>query len=112
MQYRVINKHLDHTCVEGGERVYIGRPSPLGNPFVLKQHGNRDQVIAQYRDYLNAQIEARNPKIVSELARILHLGDQKPVELACFCQPAACHGDVIREVLLARKDQILAIALS
>lgn len=110
MQFRVINKHLDKTCVEGGERVYIGRPSPLGNPFVLKQHGTRDQVIAKFRDHLVAQLEAGNPEIVNELARILRLGEQRPVELACFCQPAACHGDVIREVLLSRKDQILSLA--
>lgn len=32
-----------------GDGVYIGRPSLLGNPFKLGEHGTREKVIACYR---------------------------------------------------------------
>ncbi len=27
-------------------QIYVGRPSPLGNPYVLGRDGNREEVIA------------------------------------------------------------------
>jgi hypothetical protein len=36
----------------GGVRpvgVYVGRPSPLGNPFLVGRHGTQAQVVALYR---------------------------------------------------------------
>ena len=36
---------------------YVGRPSPLGNPFVLGRDGNREEVIAEYRHWLWAQMQ-------------------------------------------------------
>ena len=30
----------------GGRGVYVGRPSPLGNPFALRDEAEREQVIA------------------------------------------------------------------
>ncbi len=32
--------------------VYIGRPGPWGNPFVIGRDGTREQVIAKYRTWL------------------------------------------------------------
>jgi hypothetical protein len=31
------------------DRVYVGRPSRSGNPFVIGRDGTRDEVIAKYR---------------------------------------------------------------
>ena len=30
--------------------IYIGRGSPYGNPFILGQHGDRDEVCNRFRD--------------------------------------------------------------
>ena len=31
------------------DRIYVGRPSKWGNPFVIGRDGSRDEVIAKYR---------------------------------------------------------------
>lgn len=32
--------------------IYIGGGSIWGNPFIIGRHGNREEVIAQYRQYI------------------------------------------------------------
>jgi len=80
--------------------IYIGRPSPLGNPFVLGRDGDRATVIAKYRRWLTAQ-RAAGPgnAAFDELTRLVALAQQRPLRLMCFCKPLACHGDVIAELL-------------
>lgn len=68
--------------------VRIDRKTRWGNPFVVGLNGNREQVIAQYRDYL-----MRNPAMVRD-AKVL-LRDKV---LGCWCAPRACHGDVLIEI--------------
>ena len=81
-----------------GEGVYIGRPSPLGNPFVLGRDGNRDEVIRKYSDYITREIE-NNDKVRKELNRILELSRKGDVNLICWCAPKKCHGDVIKFII-------------
>ena len=38
-----------------GSRVYVGRPSKWGNPFVIGHHGTREEVIAKYRAWAVGQ---------------------------------------------------------
>lgn len=42
-----------------GEGVYIGRPSLLGNPFKIGQHGTREEVVQRYKAWLWRQIQLR-----------------------------------------------------
>jgi hypothetical protein len=79
---RLFNKTTD-TIPE--DAVYIGRPGPFGNPFVIGEHGDRAAVIAQYRAWLPTQ-----PALVERMQRELPGRD-----LVCFCAPLPCHGDVI-----------------
>jgi len=79
---RLFNKELDG-LPEGA--VYIGRPGPWGNPFVIGEHGDRAAVIAQYREWLLGQ-----PDLVARMRRELAGRD-----LVCWCAPLACHGNVI-----------------
>lgn len=76
----VVNRRYAHP-IKGD--VYIGRPGPFGNPFVIGPDGTRDDVIAKFSSHL-----AENPELVSRLAAL------KPKRLVCFCKPEACHGDV------------------
>jgi len=39
-----------------GPGIYIGRPSPLGNPFVIGRDGDREEVIRKYREFLKIAI--------------------------------------------------------
>lgn len=91
----IVNKHHN----KSGE--YIGRGSPLGNPFVIGQHGTREQVIAKYRQWLQEQIDKKNPVVLDELNRLGNKAiDDKGLALQCFCYPKPCHGEVIKEKLV------------
>lgn len=91
----IVNKH------HGKSGEYIGRGSPLGNPFVIGKDGSREQVIAKYRVWLNEQIMRKNPVVLDELNRLGNKAiDEKGLALQCFCYPKPCHGEVIKEKLI------------
>ena len=69
------------------DRVYVGRPSKWGNPFVIGRDGTRDQVIAKYRAWLMSQ-----PALLAELHEL------RGQNLVCWCAPQRCHGDVLAEL--------------
>jgi len=69
----------------------VDRTTVFGNPFVLGRHGNRDEVIAKFREYWYAPEQADlRARAVREL---------KGKRIACWCSPQACHGDVIAQYL-------------
>lgn len=78
---RKVGKHSD------GSRVYIGRPSKWGNPFVIGRDGSRADVIAKYRTWILAQ---------SDLMGALE--ELRGRDLVCWCAPLACYGDVLADL--------------
>jgi len=78
--------------------VYIGRPSYLGNPFVLGRDGSREAVIAKYRAWLAQKMLTDTPQR-QEIQRLAALSKKRTLRLGCWCAPLACHGDVIAEVI-------------
>ena len=80
---------------------YVGRPSPLGDPFKLEHESDRDAVIAQYEVWLRERIAARDKRVCDELNRLYIIArDTGLLELVRWCAPKRCHADVIRKVLL------------
>jgi len=95
MQITVVNVKGKQPC-----DVYVGRPSVLGNPFVLGRDGNREEVIVKYRKWLNGKLLSNSAQR-REVGRIAGLAKQGPVRLGCWCAPLKCHGDVIAEAVRA-----------
>ena len=93
MAILVVNKRY------GEKGVYIGRPSPLGNPFVIGEDGTRAEVIKKYKNWIDAGLAAGDPRIVNELYRLYRLSKLGDLRLQCFCAPEPCHGDVIKRIL-------------
>lgn len=60
----------------------IDRQSDWGNPFEIGKDGNRETVIAKYKDYFAGKPELQG-----------RLGELRGKVLACWCCPAACHGE-------------------
>ena len=85
--FNVVNKR-DYR----GPGEFIGRPSVLGNPFIIGRDGNRDEVIAKYRAWLWSEIKKRGA-VYNELIRLAKADGE--VVLVCYCKPLPCHGDVI-----------------
>ena len=81
-----------------GESVYVGRPSVLGNPFVIGKDGDRDEVIRKYRLWLWEKVKARG-KVFAELVRIKKLAQEGDLRLSCWCYPKPCHSDVVRSCI-------------
>ena len=106
---KVINGDRDGWV--GATRIYIGRlnrsrgllkSSPLANPYRIGKDGSRKAVVEKYRLWLNAEIEkgmrGEYSKAFEELKQIrdkIVAGEK--IELSCYCAPALCHGDVIKE---------------
>ena len=88
----VINKYKA-SKEELAKAVYIGRPSPLGNPFKLSPEMSRDESVKQFRSYFINEIANRNQSILSALESL----DEDSL-LLCHCAPLACHGDVVKEI--------------
>ena len=107
----------------GDTGVCIGRPngdrpgSPLANPYRLAREADRAKVIAQYKTWLWKKIQAGDPKVMTELWRLLDLARRpEGVTLLCWCAPKACHGDVIAAALQwldeqHRNDEVLRVAV-
>lgn len=82
--------------------VYIGRRTPLGNPFEMadKSDAERNRVCDAYAVWIRERIAARDPKVLAELARLRRLAERpEGVILGCYCAPKRCHGDTIRELI-------------
>jgi hypothetical protein len=69
--------------------VAIGRGSVWGNPFIEGADGTREQILSKFYHYAQWRLE-REPKWLEPL-----LGQN----LACYCSPKPCHGDVILVLL-------------
>lgn len=81
--------------------IYIGRGSPLGNPFVIQtsSQAERDRVCDAYETWFAAQVDGGNPSILNELRRLYRLARKGTVILGCFCAPLRCHGSTIKRFL-------------
>lgn len=88
---------------EGVRAVYIGRPSPLGNPFRVGRDGTREEVVKLFHGYLEKIVRSPDAdrkadwlEVRNELRRIKKLEQRLgTVALECWCAPEPCHGEVI-----------------
>ena len=86
------NIKTDHQLIawaqEKGFYVRIDRTTRWGNPFILDEDGDRDEVCEAYRIYLQYKPSLKH-----------HFDDLQGKVLGCWCYPERCHGDVLIEQL-------------
>lgn len=70
-----------------GLLVKVDRTSPWGNPFLLDEDGDRETVIAAYRDHYLPH----KPSLLGKLDSL------QGKALACWCAPERCHADVLAD---------------
>lgn len=70
--------------------IYVGRPSPLGNPYQIGQHGTRARVIELYAIWLDQKVADKDPAVLGALRKL-----SRDSVLACHCAPWACHAELI-----------------
>ena len=92
---------VDH-ILHGLCTLYIGRQSSKyglerskwANPFRIGRDGDREAVIAQFRDYVRS-----SPELMDSLWEL------QGHTLGCWCHPEACHGDVLVELYTEWADR-------
>ena len=85
---------------------YVGRPSPLGNPFVMTREEARDEVCDKYARWFDAQVAAQNDRVMNELRRLWRVGTTSGVlRLACYCAPKRCHAETIARYLREHQER-------
>lgn len=93
MKTLVVNKRMyRRTMGMLPSDVYIGRPGPWGNPFVIGVHGNRQEVIAAFKEWL-LNSDTQQARWMRE-----HVHELKGKTLICWCSPDACHGDILAKL--------------
>lgn len=82
-------------CKKEPYDVYIGRPSPYGNPFSHKADtlarfrvATRDEAVIKYEAWVRSQ-----PELVARIKREL-----RGKVLGCWCHPKRCHGDILAKI--------------
>lgn len=86
MHEELVHNKYKNTAPSGA--VYIGRPSPWGNPFAIGAHGSREEVIRKYEEWILTK-----PDLVKKAKEEL-----RGKHLVCFCAPSACHGHVLARI--------------
>ena len=84
---------------QGARGIYVGRPSPLGNPFAMQGEATRAQVIRDYEEWLAEQLLDPHSAASIEIYRLAALARKQDICLVCFCAPKACHADIIKRTI-------------
>jgi hypothetical protein len=94
----VVNARFEPTRGE-----YVGRPSPLGNPFALEHPADdlrRDEICDRFEDFLEERVALRDERLCAALDRLYAIGVTRGVlELRCWCAPKRCHASSIARIL-------------
>jgi hypothetical protein len=92
------NKLEEWRWMSDKDYIYIGRGGPVGpnrywlkeskwhNPYHIGKDGDRDTVIAKYKEYF----------LGTTLIHQIH--ELRGKTLVCHCHPNACHGDFLAEL--------------
>lgn len=91
MEPKVLNRYHQKVVEEASRHlpvVNIMRPGKWGNPFSIGGHGDRQEVIAKFDEYIRSR-----PDLLRDAKKEL-----KGKHLLCCCKPRACHGDILLEI--------------
>ena len=91
--------NIKNKSTYSGKGEYIGRGSPLGNPFKITKDVTRQLAVDKYATLLKTLIDTKGMSY-HELNRLFNilLCEQKLI-LICHCSPKPCHGNIIKQVL-------------
>jgi len=79
-----------------GKGEYVGRGSPLGNPFKITKTQPRHMAIDMYGVWLKEVIINEGQSVMAELDRLFQiLIKEQSLTLICYCSPKLCHGDIV-----------------
>lgn len=102
MKITISNKHYAKVT---DRDFFIGRGSPLGNPYshlsgpTLAEYKckTRHEAVEGYKLWLTANILLADKRVCEAMKQISKMAKEpEGVNLVCYCSPAECHGEVIK----------------
>jgi len=85
--------------------IRVDRKGPYGNPFRMVMESQRDEVCDKYQKHFNSRIENDSlfkRQLMSLVDTYLTFGK---LNLFCWCSPARCHAETIREWILSVAEE-------
>ena len=89
------NQEMIKQLMAEEKMVYIGRQMTMGGWGLKKskwhnppEHGKGIEAVNKYREYI-----LNKPELLADLHEL------KDKDLACWCKPEPCHGDVLVELI-------------
>ena len=81
--------------------INCGRPTALGNPFVMRKESERDDVCDRYERYYYERKAQRHPEMGDMFWQLMdHAMQTGVLNIGCFCAPRRCHLDTVRADLI------------
>lgn len=77
-----------------GPGIYVGRPSPLGNPYPIGPH-SRGECIELYEKLLRTAFVPGTPQYREIVSLTRRYKASNNLILICWCAPLPCHGEII-----------------
>lgn len=113
---KVLNKYHISENIKLPNKTYIGRGSIFGNPYshlntisLFKKYRckTREEAINKYELYLSEQFKSdpRLSNAILDLVEKYIKGEE--LNLICFCKPKACHGDIIKQLIINISNELL-----
>jgi hypothetical protein len=82
--------------------IRIDRTTPWGNPFIMGIDGGRDEVCDRYMKWLDEWVNDKSEikykigsREYSNKWVVEHLYELKGKDVACWCSPLRCHGEIL-----------------
>ena len=93
MTVTVVNKYKEPN------HIYCGRGSPVGNPYLISKHLDRDTVCDLYEKWFNKEMLKKYSTVTSFVNNLVALAHIQDINLGCFCAPRKCHCDTIKKYI-------------
>lgn len=98
MNIHVCNKYY----FKGSNGIYVGRPSPLSNPFPFRS----GEEVGEHIEYLESQVYFGNILIIPSLKKLLDIFlKEEELNLLCWCSPNRCHADSVKQILINKLEK-------
>jgi hypothetical protein len=81
--------------------IIIDRSGPWGNPYIIGEDGDREEVCDKYEWWLNEWIKNKKEIIVDGRSNkwvVQNAHTLKGKDLVCWCVPSRCHGSPLMKL--------------
>ena len=95
-----------------GPYMYVGRGSPLANPYTLDNKNivfkvaSLEEAQTKYRKWLDTQLKIGSKTIINEMNDLGEAALSGELVLKCYCHGEFCHAEVIKETLEKAIDSV------